>query len=845
MKKRPAHFVENFVPVLFFWVVVWYFRSVYLWEYVLSFEIARIFSTFIGLNVQYRWINFLLFRGIFGSPICFLLVLVALVWTAQTNVSYKGQKKGQHSEASLFMELLIWMGFGWYEVVIDTQAPPPEVAVPCHTYTSSVDYDIVRRFERKAEILNLLLFVVVFISLVFMGMTPLGGVSIFWVFFLALGLFVASRLEVAPRHQMLPMRGGPESSHGGFPKGIAKIYLRTPNPFPVPVFSDYLVGHGYASGGILHTRGHVTYGNPVYFRQDGQQLRKSECHYWDKNCDVATYGGSPAFVAVRGGDKLRIMLGTNVNHYVVMDSVASVQVDGMVTYRMGITSPGTSGSPVFVLKDDVYHLAAVTGKWTRSGDSNSEQCELFMKSIATEDRWHLQVGTIIDVCQHPGAGKTRTIVPQILKSAADQGMTVILAAPTRVVAKELVGSMEQMGQSVHVDIKGEQTVFRKQRVVITTHATLLRKLIGSKGRYIKVAKCIVMDESHVSNLSTVALVKLCRSRADSKQICFVQMSATMRALSSGEVDMKFQQGSNYDIVDEPIVEFEKCVEEIKRDPKRELIFVASKQKMLDMRNRFVGDMNFPIFEMRRETFDSVYPRIRQFTSGNPGNPYVVIATNIAETGFNCPLDRVWDSQVRLLPIMSTTIPLNIRFTTRAISMDQYIQRRGRVGRQFPGEYRYVRRGNLAYDIGDRNDAERFDLVLLSRTFEWAHKELLENEEELQQILPDVIPSPQVVDLWLNDFYERPSMDFGMIHYNAKTLLGFYLTHSAEGYVVPCSQMRERINRVWRVPPGQTGGLSIHVQNKPDCCLFVRWYDQRDSDLYDYLLRLHFGLDMDV
>lgn len=455
-------------------------------------------------------------------------------------------------------------------------------------------------------------------------------------------------------HQGVEVKHQQESRGPPLSEGIYRIR----STFCGLCFSN---GIGVVYNNILHTPYHVTRGAPLRI---GNITMKP--YYIDIDDDLNTYGGPPSFDDIPNVDKIYVNTESDTSR--VTYEMEYSQEDGVLTWP-GVTKPGESGSPIFAYKPSFsieespkLVLIALAGRYVLDGDNVTE--------YTTLTPTYLKIDVNIQaVIKHPGFGKTRRIVPNLITAGLRTGR-VIVAGPTRTVAQELFKSIRKR-YFCSLLIKNSAFVNRTANIQITTHATALSMLLNNDPSF-QAASTFILDEAHMDDASTITLRRYLRSGATTFKNIY-ELSATL--------DGVFDGNSNYPIDNKHISKrqiIEVISGEVEADHKV-LVFVPSIKNELveNIVNSFPGK----VVCLSRQTFDTVYPTLMS------PNTKVIVATNIAEVGLNIPdLDAVIDTGESFTYICEGDPSTSGRILP--INTASHIQRRGRVGRVKPGTYYY-------------------------------------------------------------------------------------------------------------------------------------------------------------
>lgn len=421
--------------------------------------------------------------------------------------------------------------------------------------------------------------------------------------------------------------------------------------------------------------------------------------------DVITYGGLPKYSKITDGQEILANHENFGNSY----SHGTVKVEYQLDDRTGeyiwksASQPGQSGSGVWRKNEDgTLDLVGMVGNY---GTSNGVRFEYFALpdcGVVSEDEF--VKGDLIKITTYPGSGKTRTVIPKyvnaFLAHNRENNAICYVAGPTRVVAMEIYKALKPLyGGKLSLAIAHSGQLNRSNAPIqITTHATMMNIVMDGHRN----VKMVIVDEAHVDNTATRMAVEFTEYISTQGGIG-VLMSATLDGISNAE--------SNFTIQDHTIQKkdlFTGIMAEVGQGRKC-MVFthstkanfgcegIAQKLKMEGAR----------VVCLNRGTYQAVQEQIRN-------NDYdVIVATNIAECGFNADIDCVFD--------LGTEFDF---FTNGEITRGQVVtigeasrtQRRGRIGRRKEGHYYAVTGMNVQKPIGPKASEIDAEILLMGR--EW-------------------------------------------------------------------------------------------------------------------------------
>lgn len=480
---------------------------------------------------------------------------------------------------------------------------------------------------------------------------------------------------------------------------------------------------GYGSGivfkGTLHTRLHVTNGAPLLC--NGRWVYPTMVSH---QSDLVTYFGPSRIKKPRENDELVALLVTPDCNTIAVSVRPRITPSGEVALRMVRTVPGTSGSPVFRVvrrvtgltgydEDDEadqqeaegdpkvigYDLVGVTGHFVRDetkrlpGQPRRTQVELLSYSDALKgpDKFGPDTTGLVQIMDHCGAGKTRTVIPQILEGARRSNRTVYITAPTRIICRDIFDNLhDRFNMSIFTSSKRYMSV--SSNITVLPHASLVSRILSRRHEFNE-NTIVIVDEAHVQNSETMALVAWGRRLARDGKLTFVEMTATGKDAESGRVIMKKE--TNHPVTDFKLnkIEWErKIVEVAKSKPNiRVVVFMPSVQNkdgITAMTRRLrEAAPDLTVIPFHRSTFERTLQLVR---SQAPGQ-VVILTTNMSEIGVNLAADVVFDNRSQIA-FSRDEISGHITARVEAATTAQVIQRRGRVGRSKPGLYFYQEKG---------------------------------------------------------------------------------------------------------------------------------------------------------
>lgn len=582
------------------------------------------------------------------------------------------------------------------------------------------------------------------------------------------------------------------------PDGLYRVTRMT-------LFGRAVIGVAYAEQGTVYSKLHVHSGNISY---NDVSYGKS---FVSEREDLIAWGGRPRVHSLKAGDHVVVeILPTNSYPTIVFSSVVG-EMKPLKMFASLPTRPGVSGSPIFrVDKQDGDVVMRFAGCYGNSleGDFKDElgrtfQVELVQNvDIGTDSTDVITHGSYYQSVKHPGAGKTRSLIPEICKRTDELVERIVVLAPTVVVAREFANVMPSAGTM----FRGGKNNSRFSKVQIMAHATALSLMVNNKYPFKTRRLGYIIDESHVKSTKTLCLIEAIRHRIREEGKGYaVEMSAT--CVEPGTGKPKFDRGSNYNIqevvIHDPLAQH---VLKVCRDRpgQRIVLFVGTVRgkgnSMAYFRRELHGKINHKIICTHRTNYAQAMDQIAE---ENPQG-VLIITTSISECGANYNADIVIDTMEQLEYVVSHGGEL-IRAKILTISDAQMIQRRGRVGRRREGEYHYPasRMMQVREGTGLEGTAEEEDLRIFKNSM-YGGSGLTLTERQ--------------ITVWLGSVSDE-------MEYHSPRLVD--LLHSKSG--IPFTQ-REIMARTCRYLLG--GQHSIIVRGKK---VKVQWWDDRDRILLEKLV----------
>nr|QTJ63664.1 NS3 [Arachnidan jingmen-related virus] len=599
--------------------------------------------------------------------------------------------------------------------------------------------------------------------LVLLMNTPMVGiVLIFSVLFAFWDTAVAARINPEVRH--IEIRDG--------------VYSITVKWMGLTI--DKAIGVGHL--GVLHAPYHAVKGNALIMHK-----QRFEPFFMSAKHDLVTWGGLPQMNQLKPDDYVFINLETENSRstHVVVPEVSEAEA---IYSWIGNSKPGQSGSPIWKKDPDAegYQLVGLVGRWIKPLGSQDATEYVVMPDIFVENT---ELGNFQEVTLHPGAGKTRTIIPNKIMahitSMIRQSKTpkILLAGSTRIVCREMYEALKKkIPLPVGLNMKGSAHLMkRRANIQIAAHQSLVNMMMNSDPIVYK-PTMIIVDESHTDNVATKYLVRWTKRLAEVDKVTVVHLSATMKD--------KFDAKSNYPIHDEKI-DPRQCftkVEECARQGKKVLYFVPGDKgpKGATSVAAQLLEKGIKAIPLSRKNY-----AVNALRMKDP-DVEVIVTTNIAECGFNWDADVVVDTAMEFDYYADDAI---IHGDKRKISQASRIQRRGRVGRIKAGEYYFAEYPNE----GNYVKASEIDADILETGRDWSDRE-------------EAILGMQLTD----DQVKR------VFNTNESPMFVWMTTNSRGGRLQPHdlgNKMREWLN----------GNRCYMGCGKDACAGYYSWYDERHHD----------------
>ncbi|ACJ64915.2 polyprotein [T'Ho virus] len=435
------------------------------------------------------------------------------------------------------------------------------------------------------------------------------------------------------------------------------------------VFGSFQAGVGVMYEGVFHTMWHVTQGAAL---RNGEGRMVPE--WGSVKDDLISYGGGWKLSGKWDGTEEVQMIVVEPGKPVVnlqtkpgifktpQGSVGAVTLD---------YPRGTSGSPI-VNKDGqvvgLYGNGLVLSDGTYvSAISQTDRQEDVMPEAFHPDMLRKKELTVMDL--HPGSGKTRKVIPQIVREAVRQRLRTVVLAPTRVVAAEIADALRGLPVRYQTTaVKQEHT--GTEIIDVMCHATLTQRLLTPTR--VPNYNLYVMDEAHFTDPASIAARGYIETKVELGEAAAIFMTAT----PPGTRD-PFPE-SNAPIIDTEIQVPDRAWssgnEWITEYDGKTVWFVPSVKTGNEIAMCLIK-AGKKVIQLNRKSYDTEYQKCKT-TEWD-----FVITTDISEMGANFKASRVIDSRKCVRPVVleegDGRVLLNGPMPITAASA---AQRRGRIGR---------------------------------------------------------------------------------------------------------------------------------------------------------------------
>nr|AIU94742.1 polyprotein [Naranjal virus] len=453
-----------------------------------------------------------------------------------------------------------------------------------------------------------------------------------------------------------------EAKKGSTENGVYRIFANR-------LFGRVQVGVGVMQDGVFHTMWHVTRGAAL--RSGDGRLDP----YWgDVRKDLISYGGpwklegkwdgtsEVQLVAVAPKEKVKNVQTTPGVFKTPNGEVGAITLD---------FPAGSSGSPIINKNGEViglYGNGLMMGDAYASAIAQAEvEDEPDTPNCLPPDVTHKKKLTVLDL--HPGAGKTRKVLPRLLQEALEKRLRTVVLAPTRVVAAEMAEALK--GMPIRYQTSAVTASHQGNEIIdLMCHATFTSRLM--QPHKVPNYNLYIMDEAHFTDPASIAARGFISTKVSLGEAAAVFMTATPPGS-----DNPFP-ASNAPITDTeaqiPDKAWSSGFDWITEYEGKTVWFVPS-VRMGNEIAACLGKAKKKVIQLSRRTFNTEYPKCKQ------GDWDFVVTTDISEMGANFKATRVIDSRRAIKPsIMSDQEERVVLSGPLPISPASAAQRRGRIGR---------------------------------------------------------------------------------------------------------------------------------------------------------------------
>nr|YP_009344968.1 polyprotein [Uganda S virus]ABI54481.1 polyprotein [Uganda S virus] len=434
------------------------------------------------------------------------------------------------------------------------------------------------------------------------------------------------------------------------------------------LFGQSQAGAGVVKDGVFHTMWHVTRG--AFLLHQGKRLTPT---WGSVKKDLISYGGNWKLESTWNGvDEVQLIA------VVPGKPVSNVQTKPGVFMMPGgeeigavlIDYPsGTSGSPIIDRHGNIlglYGNGIVLENGSYASAISQTQVEKTEEVETPGLNKILRKGEFTMLDFHPGAGKTRKHLPNILRECEKKRLKTVVLAPTRVVLSEMKEALTGVQAKFHTQAFNAASTGR-ELIDVMCHATLVHRMLEGvrTGNW----EVIIMDEAHFLDPTSIAARGWAFHKAKTRESAVIFMTATPPGTSNEFPESNAEiEDIRKDIPTEP---WNRGYEWILED-KRPTVWFLPSIKSANVMAACLRKANRNVVVLNRSTFENVYPTIKT------KKPDFILATDIAEMGANLPVERVIDCRTAYKPVLmdgrvALKGPLRIAAAAAA-------QRRGRIGR---------------------------------------------------------------------------------------------------------------------------------------------------------------------
>lgn len=270
----------------------------------------------------------------------------------------------------------------------------------------------------------------------------------------------------------------------------------------------------------------------------------------------------------------------------------------------------------------------------------------------------------------------------------------------------------------------ENDYIRDQQIIYATEGILLNEIFGNFNQFMNRYQYVIIDEVHERNIDTDMLLAVIKAVIQiNEKMRFVIMSATIDVtlfetyFGKGNCSIVDITGRKYAVsetfIKEPIdykmtqlvsARFAVELHNRRDDPEGNdiIIFVSGTEDIVvisdEIKKYSISKRSkpFALLGVTRDTDKPIKDAVQKKTNetlqeyfipedAKSASRKIIVATNVAETGVTFNAKYVIDMGYHKIQLYSKEVAGQCLFTTRITKHNQ-AQRKGRVGRLFPGEY---------------------------------------------------------------------------------------------------------------------------------------------------------------
>jgi hypothetical protein len=306
--------------------------------------------------------------------------------------------------------------------------------------------------------------------------------------------------------------------------GIYSIKLASP-------LGRKVLGVGTVKNGVLHAPYHVTQGALVQYRE--AWICPTEIHM---DHDLVVYGGQNQMRRLPPGSEVSLVILEKGIKYLVCTETGDVRLaKGLEAWHratVGIDFPvGTSGSPAFNQEGDLVGMYG-TGFYDNERDYVSVLSHGPDTGVETANAEALAVASVKGggtgstwINTHPGSGKTRRMIPRLVREALASKKKCVVLVPNRTVSKELEEVLG-VNPDVNFQVRDTGAAPGSRRVTVMCHATLVSRIVR-RGLNENNYMCYIMDEAHCESAEAAYLRALIHKRSQLGSVSGILLTATL------------------------------------------------------------------------------------------------------------------------------------------------------------------------------------------------------------------------------------------------------------------------------------------------------------------------------